>query len=183
LKKFKPPTPPDDSHIRYSEAKFPSYHFIPSINAHPTRDPKGHSYGETEPKLKYLAPENWEENQAYLFGIDLYNYAYWWESHEQWEGIWHTTQKDSVYGQFLQGLIQISAAFIKWQLHQHEGMKRLYEIGFSRLSFVKESQSLFMGVDLDRHLSQLSIHFATILTEPAEWQNPLENYPFISVCN
>ena len=176
-----PPEAPNENFPRLSQEPFPSYRFIPGINPHPMRDPDGHSYGQIETKHPYISPDKWQTIDDYLMGIDLYNYAYWWESHEKWEGIWHSTNKDSDYGQFLQGLIQISAAFIKWHLHQHDGLTRLYQIGFSRLESVQKNHNLFMGVNLSNHLTKLMKHFDTILIKSEKWPNPLKNYPFIEV--
>ena len=145
------------------------------------RDPDGHSYGTTHEKLIYSPPKDWQQNENYLYGCDLYNNAYWWESHEQWEDLWHTTNKEQVHGQFLQGLIQISAAFIKWHLNQHEGMSRLYMIGRDRLEFVRKESPIFMGLDLNAHLEKLEKHFAPVLKKPEVWPNALESYPFIII--
>ena len=92
---------------------FPPYRHIPGVTPHPIRDPRGHSYGiEEVHDAEPLPPELWQQNEDYLYGVDLYNFAYWWEAHEAWEGLWH--QAEDTYRLFLQGLIQISAAFIKY---------------------------------------------------------------------
>jgi hypothetical protein len=175
-----PPTAPSAPPSRYSIPALPPYRFIPGINAHPVRDPEGHSYGEEHSPLKFIDPKNWRQNEEYLFGVDLYNNVYWWESHEAWENVWHTTDKQAAYGQFLQGLIQISAAFIKWHLNQYDGMQRLYEIGFGRLQFVAGLHDTFMGVDLVSHLAAVEKHFAPMIAQPPSvWSDPLQNYPFL----
>ena len=177
-----PPQPPDANYQRYSAKALPPYTYIPGFNPHPQRDPKGHSYNQqSSSPLEYMPPEEWQKNQNYLYGVDLYNYAFWWESHEAWEEVWHTTDKDKHYGQFLQGLIQISAAFIKWHLHQSEGMTRLYEIGIGRLEFVQKDHGLFMGLDLNKHIEKLRQHFSPVLSQSNVWPNPVLNYPFIKV--
>lgn len=170
---------PDANHKRYSQEPFPSYRFIPGINPHPMRDPQGHSYGEPEAALIYSQPDDWQNNNEYLFGVDLYNYAYWWESHEKWEGLWHTTNKDSEHGQFLQGLIQISAAFIKWYLKQPEGLSRLFALGFGRLEFVSKKHPIFMGLNLEHHLNKLERHFTAVIKNPKQWPDLFTDYPFI----
>ena len=168
-------------HKRYSNLPFPPYAFIPGLHPHPQRDPQGHSFGQPEEKLAYLEPARWQENGHYLFGVDLYNHGFWWESHEKWEAVWHTTDKSAIYGQYLQGLIQISAAFIKWHLHQHEGLKKLYEIGIERLEFVQKKSPTFMGLNLDEHIPKLKNHFQPVLTKPKSWPDLLQNYPFIEL--
>lgn len=168
-------------HKRYSDLPFPPYAFIPGQNPHPQRDPQGHSHGQPEEKPAYLEPARWQENKNYLFGIDLYNHGFWWESHEKWEAVWHTTEKEKIYGQHLQGLIQVSAAFIKWHLHQHEGLKKLFEIGIERLEFVQKTSPAFMGLDLTEHVSKLKKHFQPVLTQADFWPDPLNDYPYIEL--
>lgn len=181
MKKYEPPQAPNPQCSRYCSKPFPDYRFTPGINPHPVRDPKGHSYGVESIPLKYRPAEEWQNMENYLYGVDLYNYAFWWESHEAWESLWHTTNKDECYGQFLQGLIQISAAFIKWYLQQEEGMVRLYEIGMSRLEFVLEKQPTFMGLDLNIHIAKLKKHFSWVDSKSKNWPDPLVNYPFIEL--
>lgn len=158
---------------RYSSRPLPPYRFIPGINAHPVRDPDGHSFGREEKMT--------DEQEEFLFGVDLYNQAYWWESHEAWENIWMKKDKESDAGQFLQGLIQISAALIKWHLHQREGMAKLYKIGLGRLQSVADHHPIFMGVDLRLHLKCLEKHFAKVLSENAAWVDACEEYPFLMI--
>src|SRR3989338_7998386 len=67
---------------RYTQIKFPPYRFIPGENPHPTENPCGHSYGKKGLDIGLFVPADWRKNEQYLFGIDLYNYGYWWESHE-----------------------------------------------------------------------------------------------------
>lgn len=176
------PHAPDSGFIRHTQISFPPYRFIPGLNPHPVRDPLGHSYGRESGVLSYRAPEKWRDNESYLFGVDLYNHAYWWESHEAWEDVWHTTDKGSAYGQFLQGLIQISAAFIKWHLHQFDGLKKLYELGITRLEGVSAKNPEFMGVDLKAHVAKLKTHFLlTTCSEPQNWPDWSVDYPFLIV--
>jgi hypothetical protein len=178
---MKPVPAPSPQHARYTALPLPPYRYIPGLNKHPTRDPAGHSYGREHAPLIFSPPESWRQNQEYLFGVDLYNDAYWWESHEAWEGIWLTTDKTGPYGQFLQGLIQISAAFIKWYSHEENGMRKLYDLGMMRLESVRVASPEFMGLDLHLHLEKLKKHVAEVLKNPDSWPDPLVGYPFIDL--
>jgi hypothetical protein len=176
------PKAPDPDFLRLTSKMFPPYRFIPGLNPHPVRDPLGHSYGHSPAALSYLPPKQWRENGSYLYGVDLYNHAHWWEAHEAWEDVWHTTDKGSAQGQFLQGLIQISAAFIKWHLHQFDGLKKLYELGIARLEGVCVKNPQFMGVDLEAHIAKLKKHFyLTTQSEPQNWPDWRPHYPFLIV--
>ncbi|MCB1155573.1 DUF309 domain-containing protein, partial [bacterium] len=118
------PTPFDLTWPRYAPRRpFPSYRFIPGRAPHPITHPDGHSHGRPEPVFAPLTERNWRESGEYLFGVDLYNFAYWWEAHEAWEGLWRVSA-EPVAG-FLQGWIQCSGALIKAHMGDEGGTRRL----------------------------------------------------------
>lgn len=140
------PAAPDPGWPRYGTRPFPPYRFVPGLNPHPRRDPKGHAYGHPETPPPVVAPDLWRENEAYLHGIDLYNYAYWWECHEELEGLWHLTGHQGTEAQFLQGIIQVAAANLKRHGDQLEGARRLGREAVGRLASVGLRH--FMGLEL-----------------------------------
>ena len=140
------PVPLDPAWPRYSARPFPPYRFMAGVNPHPRRDPKGHAYGLPEIPPPCVAPDRWRENEVYLQGIDLYNFAYWWECHEALEGLWHLTGHQGIEAQFLQGIIQVAAANLKRHVEQLEGARRLGREGVQRLASVKRRE--FMGLEL-----------------------------------
>ena len=122
---------------------------MPGETPHPRTHPRGHAYGtEAGYDGLPLLPDNWHCNQAYLFGVDLYNYAYWWEAHEQWEGLWRLAGSQSVCGLYLRGLIQISAALIKWHQGNQRGTVGLFGRGRDRLEQVLTGgkREVYMGL-------------------------------------
>ena len=137
------PHPPDPTWPRYSTRPFPSYRFLPGKNPHPRRDPLGHSYGQPEPKLLAFPPEEWQRSEDYLYGIDLYNFAYWWECHEVFEGLWHAVGHNSEQGNFFQALIQLAAANLKRFLGNEQATKNLARNGINRL---RKISPIYMGV-------------------------------------
>lgn len=136
--------------MRYASAKpFPRYAYLPGRDPHPTRDPRGHSYGQAEHAWPYLPAERWRENEEYLYGVDLYNHGYLWEAHEAWENLWHPAKHDAVQAGFLQGLIQCTAASLKIPMDQPRGLARLAEIGTARLEAVApRGGARYMGLDV-----------------------------------
>ena len=158
------PRPFDLNCPRYCPRRtFPSYRHIPGLTPHPIKDPAGHSYGideSTEPLV--LSPEAWRTNEDYLYGVDLYNFAYWWEAHESWEGLWHHAEDD--YRLFLQGLIQISAALIKRHMRMPRPARTLSTAGSDKLQDVllklNPSTETYMGIDLNEFLSRINEFFA-----------------------
>lgn len=133
------------------ERAFPPYPFLPGRDPHPTRDPRGHSYSqEPEAPADYHPPEEWAENDDYLYGADLYNHGFLWEAHEAWEGLWHQAKHDAAQADFLQGLIQCAAACLKIPMGQPVGLERLSSMGLARIEGVREVHGpRYMGLDLD----------------------------------
>jgi hypothetical protein len=75
-----------DPALRYAPEKpFPSYAFVPGRHPHPIRDPDGHSFGQEEKTLPAPIPEELAGNIHFRFGLDLFNFGYYWEAHEAWE--------------------------------------------------------------------------------------------------
>jgi uncharacterized protein len=140
------PSSPDPKWPRYSNLPFPSYRFVPGLHPHPRRHPKGHSYGTPEVPPPRVPVERWRENAVYLHGIDLYNFAYWWECHEALEGLWHLTGHTGTEAQFLQGIIQTAAANLQRHMGHPDGARRLGREGIARLASV--GLRTFMGVEL-----------------------------------
>lgn len=66
-----------------------------------------------------------------LEGIDHFNARRFWEAHEAWEDIWRAAAGDE--RQFLQGLIQLAAAYHHVQRGTLRGAPRLFEAALRRL--------------------------------------------------
>jgi hypothetical protein len=132
---------------------FPAYRFMPGHNPHPNRDPQGHNYGKPEPHPAHSPPEAWRANKWYLYGIDLYNFAFWWECHVALEGLWHAAGRVNVQAQFYQGIIQVSAANLKRHLGRPDVARELALEGLGRLEPLRKE--IFMGVDVGRFISDV----------------------------
>lgn len=167
---------------RYSLQKLPPYSYILGRSLHPYQKVKGHSYGQEPETAIYIAPEDYLKNPYYLYGVDLYNHFYWWESHEVWENLWHQTQKQSAYGQFLQALIQISGAFVKRIAKEKRGSLKLYSLGINRLKILALDHDVFMGLDLQEHILKVQTQFLQSLPNESEFFNDwLKNYPDLTI--
>jgi uncharacterized protein len=149
------PTPFDPNWPRYSSHPFPSYRFVPGQTPHPRRNPLGHSYDQPEPKPKLFHSAQWQTSDDYLYGIDLYNFAYWWESHEVFEGFWHAVGRDSEQGNFFQALIQLAAANLKYFMRNDLATRNLVHAGIVRLQNVP---STYMGIDIQYLVQALHKH-------------------------
>ena len=156
--------------------ELPPYAFLPGRDPHPTRDPRGHSYGSEETEAIYLPPERWQENEDYLFGIDLYNDGFLWEAHEVWEGLWHRAKHDVHQANLLQGLIQCAAASLKIPMGQPRGLASLTRLGTEKLESIgRDVEGAYMGLDLASFVADMRA-FAS--SEP----ETNEGRPRIRVC-
>lgn len=65
-------------------------------------------------------------------GISLFNEHHFWDAHEAWEGLWLAAAGDDK--QFLQGLIQLAAAYVHVQRGTFSGGVRLFDAAIARLA-------------------------------------------------
>lgn len=154
-----PPRPFDPACPRYlPDLTFPPYRHVPGQTPHPRTHPQGHSFGRKEGREgPPLTTENWWHSQPYLWGVDLYNYAYWWEAHEQWEELWH--RSEPLCCLYLQGLVQTAAALIKWHQRNRRGAARLSQKGREKLERVAATHSVYLGLHLPAFLERLDLFF------------------------
>ena len=156
---------------RYAPGRaFPNYRFVPGLNPHPVSDPRGHSYraGKPEAPPPPLDPAQWQRSEEYRFGCDLYNHAYYWEAHEEWEGLWHLTNKSGETGLFLQGLIQAGASHLKRHMGDSVGREKLARLSVEKLKRVAAAVAPrrdFLGVELELFIAAVEAYL--VRGEPA----------------
>ena len=149
--------PPASTASRYTDLPFPAYRHLPGRTPHPRRDPSGHHFGIPEIGSGPLEPELWWECGPYLYGVDLYNFAYFWEAHESWEAVWKASA--GLTATFLQGLIQVSAALLKKRLQAVRGMENLWRHGSEKLRAVRASSPCYGGIELGDYLERMGAVF------------------------
>ncbi len=138
-----------DPKYRYSPArKFPAYVFVPGENAHPKKA-GGHMEGLGDPVSAPINPQGPEESHDLRFGLDLYNFGYYWESHVFFEALWNAHQREGSVADLLKAFIKLGAAGVKDLIHQPklaiEHRQRAREL----LESVKKSEGdKFLGFDL-----------------------------------
>ncbi len=100
--------------------------------------------------LPLLTEEEVQERRHILLrGIEQYNEGYFFEAHETWEELW--LQSPWPVRRFLQGIIQVAAAFVHLVRHEYPGTVRLLKAALEKLeSFPAEFQS----IDVARLISE-----------------------------
>ncbi|HMV57273.1 MAG TPA: DUF309 domain-containing protein [Nitrospira sp.] len=131
---------------RYTDRPLPAYRFIPGRTPHPRRHPQGHSFEQPDPLLRPFEPEHWKTSEDYLWGIDLYNWTYWWEAHEVFEAFWHAYGRHTPAGNFFQALIQCAAANLKRELGHEQATRNLVSRALARL---QKCPVHYMGLDTE----------------------------------
>lgn len=106
------------------ELPLPPYTYVPGRAPHPTSDPAGHSFGQTDDQPVAIDPARPLQCRAYCYGIDLFNHGYYWEAHETWEAIWHGCGRRGTTAGFLKGLIKLAAAGVKAREGRPAGTRR-----------------------------------------------------------
>jgi predicted metal-dependent hydrolase len=77
-------------------------------------------------------------------GLRLYDAGEFFAAHEAWEGVWLRAQEPEKT--FLQGLIQVTAAFHHWQRENRLGTSRLLRAALGRL---ESYPARFGGISVD----------------------------------
>jgi uncharacterized protein len=84
-----------------------------------------------------------EEQARFAEGIALFNAGKFWEAHEAWEEIWQSHPEDGRF--FIQGLIQLAAAYHQLQRKIHRGFAIHLERAQNRLVLFPDT---FLGINV-----------------------------------
>lgn len=160
------PEPPRRDWPRYSTLPFPSYRFVPGLNPHPRKHQQGHSYGTAEAKPRDWEASGWRVLTPYLYGIDLYNYCYWWECHETLEGLWISAGRYAPHAQFVQGLIQVAAANLHWHKGNRQPARSLAKKGTERIEAAAGKEETYMGIGVETFTADVRAYFNGQLRTP-----------------
>jgi uncharacterized protein len=152
------------------ERGFPAYRHVPGSTRHPIRHPEGHSYDQAEEDYTHLTRDQWRDNLAYLYGVDLYHAGYLWEAHEAWENLWLHAKGRAVDADFFRGLICMAMAVLKVSMGNRSGATTLSQGAHTALGVVIEEECAespwFMGLNLPDLRDDLELHFQPL------WESP-----------
>ena len=155
------PLPANPDWPRYSQRPFPQHRFVPGISQQrPYRDE--HSHRQASYPLACPA-DSWQANATYLYAVDLYNFAYWWECHEQFETLWRAAGRKSEPGHYFQGLIQVAAANLKRFVGLPHAADNLWRRGLEQFNSIP---SRYMGLDVLMFSEQVRSYFELSQASP-----------------
>ncbi len=102
-----------------------------------------------EVEVAPLRPEEPFANEDYLYGIDLFNYGYFWESHVWWEALWNEAGRKGELADFLKGLIKLAAGGVKINLSQEEVSTGHLDRADELLAPIAKNHQIYCGLDLE----------------------------------
>ncbi len=129
---------------RNTNFSFPPYRFEPGKN-------QKHGHFIESLKNEQDDPKRYFASKTYLYGLDLFNHGYFWEAHEAFELCWNRWRSHKNEFKFIQGLIQLSAAYLKINLNEINGAQTLlaHSINhFQELAKNQNPQTNCCGMDL-----------------------------------
>ena len=150
------PAPDSPPPLRLPDAPLPPYRYVPGVHPHPFRHRDGHLYTDGRPPPEPAwTPVPWEDDRAWLRGMDLFDHRYYWEAHEVWEAIWHCVPRGDPFHGLLQGLIQAAAFALKRHMGHEEAAARLLSRAERRLREAAAPGAVQRGVDLPATIAAL----------------------------
>jgi len=97
------------------------------MHPHPRSDKRGHSYGRDEPPLTFAVLGDPAASEPFRYGLDLFNYGYYWEAHEAWEPLWLAARREPAaqpLAMLVKALIKLAAAGVKLREGNAAGAQR-----------------------------------------------------------
>ncbi|MCA8993578.1 MAG: DUF309 domain-containing protein [Planctomycetaceae bacterium] len=139
----------------------PPYTYVPGRNPHPVSHPDGHAYGQEKSDLSAHAVDSnaWSRSERFRRGLFLFTHGYYWESHEEWETLWHILGRNSQEAMFVKGLIKLAAAGVKCLEGNEAGAKRH---AARALELLRETRSVWGSTEWEVVAQQVSEHLPVI---------------------
>ena len=95
---------------------------------------------------------DWRQDQGWLLGLDLFDYGFYWESHEMWEFQWKTRPRHSPSRHLLQGMIQSAATLLK-----PRGSRAAQRLWMSAKDHLLHASDFDRGIDLDLTIESIGL--------------------------
>jgi predicted metal-dependent hydrolase len=92
-------------------------------------------------------------------GVQLFNERKFWHAHEAWEKIW--LESEGEQKRFLQGLIQLSAAYHHVRKGTFGGAMRLFDAALTKLAPFPDG---YLGIDRAEAVARAREHFERLVS-------------------
>jgi len=99
-------------------------------------------------------------SSSLLRGVERFNAHEFWHAHEEWERIWLVAEGEAKM--FVQGLIQLAAAYHHVQRGTHRGALRLFDASLRKLSRFPDG---YLGVDRVAAVETAELHRTRVAKE------------------
>ncbi|MGD1926297.1 MAG: DUF309 domain-containing protein [Paracoccaceae bacterium] len=123
----------------------PDQPHVPGRTPRPTQSP---AFDAAQGAPVYTVDKMWAQNETYLYGIALYNAAFFWEAHEVWEPVWMRAMGNSRERLLMQALIQLANACLKIEMERPKAALRLLDIAGQRCADAACGGPSLMGLSL-----------------------------------
>jgi uncharacterized protein len=155
---------------RLTSTPLPVLAHVPGRTARPVESP---AFGVAEAAPAATDPDRWRENEAWLYGFDLYAHGFFWEAHEVWEPVWMGAVPNSSARLVAQAMIQLTNACLKLVMVRPKAALRL--IDHAAVCILDAGQGPVMGVDVAMLAREIDA-FREIVREHGE-ANPIDARP------
>lgn len=119
------PGPDDRMDDAEDRGSLPPYTYVPGGPwPHPISNPFGHSHDKGRSLPPPIGPEGWRRSGAFVHAVELFDAGFYWEAHEEWEGLWHAHGRRGPLADTLKALIHLAAAGVKVRQRQPGGIER-----------------------------------------------------------
>lgn len=109
-----------------------------------------------------------EKDRLYQAGLEAFNSGQFFEAHELWEDVWRETPEPNK--RFLQGLIQVAAAFHHYSRQNALGTRKLLQAGLLKLEAFPDAH---LGLEIEPLRSAVRGWVAALISgEVPESLNP-----------
>lgn len=117
--------------MRLTALPLPEAPYVPGRTARPR---SGLFFDIAHAAPEITDPARWRDNEAWLYGFDLYGNGFFWETHEVWEPVWMGARPNSPERVLVQGLIHLANACLKLEMGRVKAAVRLVDLGCACLA-------------------------------------------------
>ncbi len=140
--------------LRYSKNAFPATRYLPGIN-------------------QRSLTRNSPSDESFLYGMDLYNHAYWWEAHEAWELVWSRQTPQSLDRLAMAILIAAANLNLKIALQKRKAASRLAaQIVFEYEEWRRRAGDQIFGVEMSPWFERYQAYVEATLSQSLLVHNP-----------